>query len=137
MKKNSKPVHRREFKKMVRIGLAEAEREPLVRETIQARRAWTELKAEAANVAATYRQKCKDLEDQLDEALLTLDQGRPTERDVVEERNYNTLKVRVWDKETKIEYENRAMTDEDAQTVIPDHPNATAEDEDDTDAAEG
>jgi DUF4097 and DUF4098 domain-containing protein YvlB len=126
-------VHRRQFEKEVRLGLDPNDQEPLIREAAQADRDYNELKAEAANVAATYRQKIKDVDEKRSEALLTLSQGKPVMRMVEEVRNFTKETVTIIDVETKKVLERRAMNDDDAQVPIPDHPNGEeGPDEEDT-----
>ncbi len=123
------PVHRRQFEMEVRVGLHPDDREPIVKDVTNARKEVLSLRDEAADVAATYRQKIKDTEAVMDEGMLLLSQGRPTKRLVEEIRNFKpgekcpigTLTIK--DVETGKIYEQRPMTEADAQLPISDLPN--------------
>lgn len=126
----TQPVHRRQFEMEVRVGLHPDDREPIVKDVTNARKEVLILKAEAADTAATYRQKIKETEALMDEGMLLLSQGRPTKRLVEEIRNFKasdkcpigTLTIK--DVETGKIYEQRPMNDADAQIPISDLPNA-------------
>ena len=118
------PVHRRQFEMEVRVGLHPDDREPIVKDVTQARAEEISLRAEAADIAATYRQKIKDVVAVMDEGMLLLSQGRPTKRLVEETRNFKSNTMTIKDVETGKIYEQRPMNDADAQIPISDLPNA-------------
>ena len=135
--KGKKPVHVRTFTMQVRIGLDPEEREPLVKELTQALRESDALRAEAADTAGTYRNRIKEIKEKIDETALTLEQGKPVDREVTETRDFNKQTIRVVDKETKKVYVSRSMTDEDAQVPIPDNPTGEVEEEEQGEDGDG
>lgn len=123
-KAKPQPVHRRQFEMEVRVGLHPDDREPIVKDVTQARAEEISLRAEAADIAATYRQKIKDVVAVMDEGMLLLSQGRPTKRLVEETRNFKSNTLTIKDVENGKIYEQRPMNDNDAQIPISDLPNA-------------
>jgi hypothetical protein len=96
-----------------------------------------ELELEAKEVAVGYRKKLKALDKDIESDRVNLDQGMPVQRLVEETRNFNGTekfpngRLTVKDVETGVVYEDRGLTDEDAQIPISDLPNAEEPGDDD------
>jgi hypothetical protein len=144
-KAKKQPVHRRQFEKEVRIALEDPEeREGILKGMLGKMRDRDEVELEAKEVAVGYRKKLKDLDKQIESDRVNLDQGMPVQRLVEETRNFNASdkfpngRLTIKDVETGVVYEDRPMTEDDAQIPISDLPNGDAgEDADDSDSAPG
>jgi len=131
-----KQVHRRQITKDVRIALQDPkERERLTKILLTKLKDLDELRIEAANVAAGYREKLKDLKAEIDGTSDDLRVGIPTPRLVEEIRNFSDNSITTKDVANGTVYEKRMMNEEDNQIPISDLPNAEADDEEPKEAA--
>lgn len=106
---------RRTFVMSVRVGLQPQDREPLVSEQQQKLKDFTELGAEASEVASGYRRKRKDLWKQIEELSLKLTQGIPEDTEVEEIKDFSKNTVTIVRTDTRAVIEKREMTDDDRQ----------------------
>lgn len=111
-------IHRRVFVKAIRVGLDPAEREPLTKELTTAIKAENELRAEAANVAGTYREKINDCKKEINSLVVTLEQGHPEDHEVEEIKDFKKRTVTIVRVDTRVVVEKREMTAEDDQLEL-------------------
>ncbi len=112
---NTPKLHRRQYMEMVRVGLAPADRDPLVHELTKKLRDTDELRAEAAEVQAGYRRKQKELKEEVDELVLKLDQGVPEKMAVEEIKDFEKGTVTLVRADNRAQVWKRDMTPEDRQ----------------------
>jgi hypothetical protein len=122
----------------VRVALEDPEqREQILKDMLGKMKDRDELELEAKEVAVGYRKKLKALDKDIESDRVNLDQGMPVQRLVEETRNFNGTekfpngRLTVKDVETGVVYEDRGLTDEDAQIPISDLPNAEEPGDDD------
>jgi len=108
-------IHKREIQKEIRVGIDPDEREPYVKDMISAQKELDKLALDQADSNATFRKLRKEQEAKRDEAMATLERGRPEMKTVIEIKNFSTGKVKYQDPETNRVLEEREMTDEDRQ----------------------
>jgi len=128
------PVHRHEEEREVRVAIEDpAKREEILQSMLRHMKDETDLTNEAKEVAVGYRKRLKDLAKTIDSESLELKQGMPVNRLCEITRNFNATakypngRLTVKDKETGAIYEDRELTDADAQLPISDLPNAQDE----------
>ena len=111
-------IHRRITVMSIRVGLDPAEREPLTHQLTTAIKAANELRIEAANVAAGYREKIKDCTTEINDLVVTLEQGRPEDHEVEEIKDFKKNLVTIVRTDTRAVVEKREMTEADHQLEL-------------------
>lgn len=111
-------IHRREYVKSIRVGLDPIEREPLTKQLTTCIKAQNELRIEAANVAGSYREKINDCKKEIDDLVVTLEQGHPEDHEVEEVKDFKKRTVTIIRKDTRAVVEKREMTSEDDQLEL-------------------
>ena len=110
-----KSIHRKDIKFGVRVGLAEDEREPVLKKLLNLMRKHDRVRVDSKDVQAKFRKELKDIKDMIDEQAITLEQGHEEMMDCQETKNFATGKLTVRRKDTgKVVFE-RDLTDEDRQ----------------------
>jgi len=102
----------------IRVGLDPAEREPLTKDLTTAIKAQNELRIEAANVAAGYREKIKDCTTEINNLVVTLEQGRAEDHEVEEIKDFKKNTVTIVRTDTRAVVEKREMTEDDRQLEL-------------------
>ena len=111
-------IHRRTTVMSIRVGLDPAEREPLTKDLTTAIKAQNELRIEAANVAAGYREKIKDCTTEINNLVVTLEQGRAEDHEVEEIKDFKKNTVTIVRTDTRAVVEKREMTEDDRQLEL-------------------
>lgn len=111
-------ITKREVKREVRMGLDPTDREPLVKDMLRHKKKIDSLTLQAKDTQAGFRKDIKEEKDKLDEVCATLERGKPELRDVIEIKNFGTMKVKYQDVETKRIVEERDMNEDDGQVNI-------------------
>lgn len=126
-------IHRRNFVGPVRVGLAPQDRDPLCKELTSKLRTEEELGKEAAQVAAGYRKKLKEVAAEIKELALKLDQGVPEDMELEEVKDFKKKTVTIFRTDTKAIIEKREMTDKDFQLDLGGKAGDDEEKDDDQD----
>lgn len=108
-------IRRHETKMEVRVGLKDKDREPAMKDLINAELELKKLKLEQADSNASFRKLRKENEDRRDEAMATLQRGKSEMRSVMVIKNDTKKTVTIKDIETDSIVEKRDMNAEDEQ----------------------
>ena len=111
-------IRREETKMEVRVGLKDKDREPAMKDLIHAELELRKLKLEQADSNAAFRKLRKENEEKRDEAMATLQRGKPEMRSVMVIKNDTKKTVTIKDIETDSIVEKRDMTADDEQMGI-------------------
>ena len=119
-------INRHVISKEFRLGVKPEEREDITKDLLLELNEIDALTQQAADTAATFRQKIKERKEAASEMREQLERGKPQVLEVEECRNFGTEEI-YW-KSTKEQHgikkgfvlEKRKMTEEDAQQPLPD-----------------